>query len=53
MKLKQKNMKRQAIILASLALVAVSCNSGGEKKENKTSKAEATDKFYRGVYGTC
>ncbi len=33
-------MKIQSIILASLALFAVSCNSGKEKKENTTSKTE-------------
>lgn len=34
-------MKIQSIILASLALVAVSCNSGGEKTGNTTSQAES------------
>jgi len=35
-------MKIQSIIIASLAFVAVSCNSGKEKKEKTTSKTEVT-----------
>lgn len=33
-------MKVQSILLASLAFVAVSCNSGGEKTENTAAKAK-------------
>ncbi len=33
-------MKIQSIILASIAIVAVSCNSGGEKTESTVTKAE-------------
>jgi|GEM_PF-1510716 len=46
-------MKIQSIILASMTLFVVSCNSGADKKENttpNTSQAEASDKFYRGAY---
>jgi hypothetical protein len=35
-------IKIQSILLPSLALVAVSCNSGAEKKESPTAKAEAS-----------
>ncbi len=38
-------MKIQSIILASLALFAVSCNSGGEKTESTNAKAESSEDF--------